>query len=468
MARINVVAMMLFSYLACSQELMLKKGESRIFNTTSNITTVFTSDPKVLDYSIVSVNKLIVFGVNDGYADLRVFGGSKSDMLLNLKVTVDPLAGELDRIAELIMSKNPGVKLKIDRLAEPGSRGYVLTGSVPDEGTRDHVYNMAAVALGLSVTTKTQDFQGAQEATPGSGGSSSNNSEELDFLEKVKSENLIDKLKLPPNNQVNVKLLVADVDKELIEQLGLTFNGTGVFTFSDIANNGAVRIASIVPVLRAVNNEKVAKILAQPNLSVLSGEEASFAITNQYTTFEEMPNNGISGGPPAIGRGTTVNPGVTLKIAPKVDSENKIKIKISQNVSNIYRNDQRGETTIADLRDRSTETTIELADGDSFMLAGLTDEREIENIQSVPFLGSIPFIGALFRSTSITKAKSELIIVATVELTRPIKSGGHIDYPVTTSRSVGETLINASFDGVSNTEMRRELESFINRTGFVR
>lgn len=459
-----------------SQEIMLKKGESKLFHTSENISTVFTSNPKVLDYNIIDTNKLVIFAVDDGYADVSVFGGDDSQTLLNLKVTIDPLAGELDRIARLIESKNPGASIEITRLAEPGKRGYILTGEVPDEGTKDNVYNMAAIALGLSVQPTTKSFSGADGANSNGGSSSGGSSDELDFLEKVKSENLINKLKLPTYNQVNVKLVIADVDKELIDQLGIDYN-KGVFSLPNTLVKdwpklgGDLRNISLVPIIRAIKNDKAAKILAQPNLSVLSGEEASFEIQNEYTTFEEAANTGgsiigIGNNTPVIRRGPTVRPGLTLKIAPKVSNKNKIKLKISQNLSNIYRYDQKGETTIADLRVRSSETTLELADGDSFVIGGLIDEKEIQSVTSVPFLGSIPFIGSLFRSTTINKTKSELIIIATVSLTKPVKNGSSYQIPTFKSRTLGESLINV--DIVKDTEQKQELEKFIELTGFVK
>lgn len=311
-----------------------------------------------------------------------------------------------------------------------------------------------------------------------------NSSDQIDFLEKVKSENLINKivLKQPKLNQINVKLLIADVDKELVDQLGIDYN-KGVFTLPNISGaswNEYVRGIGIEPVIRAIRNDKAAKILAQPNLSVLSGEEASFEIKNEYTTFEEKPNNsggstiisdvtaGILGGRsrPTIGKGETKEPGLTLKIAPKIERKNKIKLKISQNLSNIYRFDQRGETTVADLRTRSSETTIELGDGDSFILGGLVDEKEIETVTSVPFLGDIPFIGALFRSTQIRKNKSELIIIATVSITKPIKNGETYQIPTLSTRSLGESLINAQI--IDTGTQKSELNDFIKFTGFIK
>lgn len=473
MAKIKLLFLLFCAISLHAQELLLKMGESRVFSTSENITTVFTSDPKVLDYNIIDTNKVIIFAVKDGYASISAFGGDNSKVLLNVNVTIDPLAGELDKIAKMIESKNPGTTLKIDRLAEPGKRGYVLTGEVPDEGTRDHVYNMAAVALGLSIQKEGGNFQGTQGANAEGGEGAqdvSSSQNKVEFLEKVKTDNLIDKLTLPPFNQVKVKLIIADVDKELIEQLGIDFN-KGVYTFPNL-NSGMnfgsyFNGVSIIPVIKALKNDKAAKIIAQPNLSVMSGEEATFEIQNEYTTFQEAPNNsGLIGGSPAIVRGPTIRPGLTLKIAPKISNKNKIKLKISQNMSNIYRYDEKGQTTIADLRKRSTENVIELADGDSFILAGLIDEKEIETVTSVPFLGDIPFIGGLFRSTNITRSKSELVIMATVELVQPIKDGARYQIPTFKARSLGESLINVDF--VRDRDINIEVENFISNTGFVR
>lgn len=486
--RNNKIAVVLFSIFASmylnSAEIILKKGESKLFTTSENISTVFTSNPKVLDYNIIDTNKLVIFAVEDGYADISVFGGDESKTLLNLKVTIDPLAGELERIARLIEEKNPGSTIEITQLAEPGKKGYIITGEAPDEASKDNAYKMAVIALGLTPQNQQKSFNGAGGANSGNGGAGANSSDQIDFLEKVKSENLINKivLKKPKLNQVNVKLLIADVDKELVDQLGIDYN-KGVFNLPNVSGaswNEYVRGIGIEPVIRAIKNDKAAKILAQPNLSVLSGEEASFEIKNEYTTFEEKPNNsggstiisdvtaGIIGGRgrPTIGKGETKEPGLTLKIAPKIERKNKIKLKISQNLSNIYRFDQRGETTVADLRTRSSETTIELGDGDSFILGGLVDEKEIETVTSIPFLGDIPFIGALFRSTQLRKNKSELIIIATVSITKPIQNGQSYQIPTLSTRNLGESLINAKI--ITTGENKSEFSEFVKFTGFIK
>lgn len=447
-----------------ANEIALKKGESRVFTTTQNISMVFTSDPKVVDYQIVGAKKVIIYATGNGNASVKLFSIDDTT-LLSLDFLVDPVAGDLDSLARLIESKNPGSKIKIDRLAIAGEKGYIISGEVPNEKSKEIAYNMAAAALGLSIKTQEVE-QNSANSTTGNSKNQSQTDNSISFLERVKSENLINRLKLPKKNKVKVELIVADVEKNLIQTLGIDFNG-GIFrvpllqTQSGLkSSKGAIQTFGLTSIVEAIKNDNVAKILAKPNLSVLSGEKASFEVTSQYTPFSNVLD---SNGNVVTTPGTPIPYGISLAITPKVERDDKIKLAISQEVSNIHSIVTYNGIQAPNIKTRKTETVIELANGESFILSGLIDEKDNEVVQSVPLLGDIPFIGSLFRKTSIKKTKSELIVIATVRLVESIKSEEGYEIPVFKPRNLIESLINVSFKG----DMDKRADEFLQSIDFI-
>lgn len=458
------IFLILISFNLMASQIALKKGESKIFTTNENIGIVFTSDPKVIDYEVIGAKKVVVFATGNGNASVKIFGIDNEKTLINADFIVDPVAGDLDSIAKLIESKNPGSKIKIDRLAIAGEKGYIISGEVPNEKAKDIAYNMAAVALGLSIKTQEVEQDSANSTTGDSKNSSNDNS--ISFLERVKSENLINRLRLPKKNKVKVELMVADVEKELIQTLGIDFNG-GIFRVPLLQaqgglkpSMGAIQTFSLNSIVEAIKNDNVAKILAKPSLTVLSGEKASFEVTNQYTPFSNVidVNGNVATTP-----GTPIPYGISMAITPKVERDDKIKLTISQEVSNIHSIAKYNSMEAPNIKTRKTETVIELANGESFILSGLIDEKENEIVSSVPFLGDIPFIGAAFRKSTIKKTKSELIVIATVKLVDSIKHDETYVIPVFKTRSLIESLTNVTFNGSEE----KTADEFLSNINFI-
>lgn len=428
-----------------AQKLSLKLGESRIFQINNPVKTVFASNPKVIDYKLIGTSTLAIYAKANGYGEIKVLGGSNGrNILLNIEAVVDGQQDDLDRIAKIIEEQNPGSSIRISALSPnnesfTGQRGYMISGSVPSEEARSRAYATAAAALGLSsrkdnvrkrdaVVTSTQ---GVQLQSAGGG------SENLDFLEKVSVEGLIDSLKVLSKNQVHVRLIIADVEKSLIDKLGLDLNG-GILSIPLLTQGklsaGNINLRSIV---EAINDDRVAKILATPNISVLSGQSASFQVISQFTPISTTV---AQNGTPISSPQTPIDFGVSLTVQPRIFSEDKIVLNISQEVSNIQSVVNINNATSANLKKRRSSNVVELSDGDSFVLGGLIDEKEILEEHGLPLLGSIPYLGNLFKKTTKTTAKTELIAVVTVSLTKPLK--GHIA-PIATLDS---RFLRLSFD----------------------
>lgn len=180
----------------------------------------------------------------------------------------------------------------------------------------------------------------------------------------------------------------------------------------------ADRGKGILGVLSALSDAGLSQVLAQPTLLARSGEKAEFLAGGEVPI--PVPQAGGSSGAITI---EYRQYGVRLSVEPYVLSNNRIVLKLAPEVSEL---DYTNRITIQGFnipgfRRRSANTTVELGDGESFVIAGLTYSNSTDNESKVPLLGDIPLIGTLFRRTERSLEKLELVIVATPRLVRPLK-----------------------------------------------
>ncbi|HEY0957657.1 MAG TPA: type II and III secretion system protein family protein [Novosphingobium sp.] len=201
--------------------------------------------------------------------------------------------------------------------------------------------------------------------------------------------------------------------------LGALTEGFGIF--SKTFRLGNVNIEGI---LNAMESKGLAKTLAQPTLIALSGEKASFLAGGEFPVPVAQTGNNNGAGNGAIT--VEFKPfGVSLAFTPTVLGDKTISMIVEPEVSAI---DPSASLTVAGitipgLRTRRASTTLELRDGESFAIAGLLQKDFQTTVDQVPLLGSIPILGALFRSSSFKKGETELLIVVTPRLVAPIRPG---------------------------------------------
>ncbi|SEW09541.1 pilus assembly protein CpaC [Aliiroseovarius sediminilitoris] len=177
-------------------------------------------------------------------------------------------------------------------------------------------------------------------------------------------------------------------------------------------NAGGLRMNVL---LEALETKGVVRTLAEPNLTALSGQEASFLAGGEYPLPVSNGNNEIA---------VTYKPfGVELTFTPTVLADDVINLQLNAAVSGLdesvsYNN---GGFSINAFRRRETSTTVEMRDGESFAIAGLIEDDFQDNIGAVPWLGDIPVLGALFRSTEYQRSQSELVIIITAHLVTPTR-----------------------------------------------
>lgn len=202
---------------------------------------------------------------------------------------------------------------------------------------------------------------------------------------------------------------------------GTLGSATGFLPIGDafnivFGNNGYTGILSLL------ERKGLARVLAEPSLTALSGQTASFLAGGEFPY--PVPQTTGGGGAGTI----TVQFrefGVRLNLTPTVLANNRIAIKVAPEVSDLdFTNGLTiSGTTVPGLIIRRTDTTVELGDGETFVISGLVSNNLSNNVDKVPWLGDIPVLGAFFRSTRIDRTEKELIMVVTPHLVRPIARG---------------------------------------------
>jgi len=387
-----VICLLSFSVPA-ARIINLSEGDADTMTTSRDIGSVFISNPEVADYQVIDKNKVVFFGKTIGNASLLIFD-EEGKTLISRKLVVNK---SLVHIQQQIQLRYPDVDVKIYNLGEQA----VLSGMVSSDQEKEDIYNLTGELLGkeAEITLVEWDL--------------GDNQYEMDFMRKYRFSGIVNNIEVASTKQVNVKLSIAEVSHSFMEEFGIQLGSSGstAGVFVDYLTNFSAD--DIISVITAIGDDKVGQVLAEPNLSVISGETASFLAGG------ELPVITVVDGTTSV---EYKEYGVRLELMAKVLRDDKIKLSLMPEVSALddvyYSNDN---YDIPALRTRRARTTVELGDGQSFVLAGLLNSEDTESLRRIPYIGDIPIIGALFRHTETTRTKTELLIIATVNLVQPIQ-----------------------------------------------
>ncbi|OON42232.1 secretin [Izhakiella australiensis] len=425
---------------ARARDIYMEPGDSQVIQSQDNIDTVFISSPQVADYEIIGDRSVMIYAKSQGRADFTLFD-KEGEVITKNTLVVDVL---LSDIQKKILQIAPDSQVAIEKIG----RSYVISGTVATEEDRDKVYQIVGEGVGAQ--------KEITEKAVSELGDSSSSGNKSSWLADVVYQGVINKLQIPMTNQINVKLSVVEVTKNFTDNVGIDWSTSG-------STPGTFRFVkfdadTLTSLVHAISNDSVARGLAEPNLSVLSGETAEFLVGG------EIPIVTTS----TIG-GTSVQYkefGIKLNVGAKVSNSKRIRITLGEEVSNIDAsyNSKAGDSFPA-LQTRRARTTVELADGESFLLGGLISNNEREALARVPFIGDVPILGALFRNTSSSRARSELMVVATVNLVKPIGQNTVI-LPDFQRTSTWSRFLN--LDGIMNSRDRKMAQEFIEQGGFIK
>lgn len=217
------------------------------------------------------------------------------------------------------------------------------------------------------------------------------------------------------SNAIGTTLLTDEAGRPIVDLSGI------LDTFGIVGASFDIGSLNITTVLDALERKGILTTLAEPNLVALSGETASFLAGGEFPV--PVAQNGL-GGADSKGSSITVEfkPfGVSLGFTPTVLEDGVINLVVAPEVSSIDPNAsiRISGLTIPGLQTRRAQTTLELRDGQSFAIAGLIRNDFKDTVRQFPVLGSIPILGALFRSSGFQKQETELVIVVTPRLVKP-------------------------------------------------
>ena len=456
-----------FSSLTFANIHNLQIGQSKTLMLPENVGTVFISQDSIANYEVIDGKSLIIYGKANGRASLIVYD-SDNNIIINDTINVDPL---LYQITNRLAQNFPNSTITIDRYDSIDTTGkfvYVLSGTTPDTTTKGKIMALIGSSIG-------QAAERIRMESPNQGGGT----RPLTFLDYYTYSNIIDNIKVIEEYQVNVQLTFVEVSKEFTDSLGIewqsltldsmtssgsdtaTVNSIGEFSLLGIRKG--LNIHNITTMIRAVKNDRLAKVLAQPNLSVLSGEHASFLVGGEIPIVTKNKDGEANV--------TYKEYGIKLNISTKVNSDKRIRLFMDNEVSSVSGSYAFNNYNIPTLSSRKTRSTIDLSDGESFVIAGLITENDQEQLSRLPFISDIPILGALARSSTSNRSKSEMIVFATVNLVTSKNSFDNIELPTLERTDV----INSFFNIKNNMNKQRnksvpasnESEKFINDMGFI-
>ncbi|WED22297.1 type II and III secretion system protein family protein [Vibrio sp. JC009] len=394
------IALVSLSGLAvAASTLSLSEGEAKAISLAVPVESAFTSDSAIVDYQVIDNQKIIVFGKKTGQAAFMAFDDT-GKTVINHNVFVTTSYKELEL---QIHTQFPHSDIRISGIGKQ----VVLSGQASSDEEKQRIYQMAGELLGKKANDLEFELEGDDD-----------DSIEVDFMTRSRYDGIVNNIEVSATKQVNVKLTIAEVSHSFAEQFGIQMGSNGSpGVFVDQLSNFSS--SDIVSVITAINNENLGQVLAEPNLSVISGEQASFLVGGELpvvTVFDGSTNVEYK------------EFGIKLELMARVLRDDKIKLSLMPEVSSLDAQYKNALYDLPALKTRRAQTTIELGDGQSFVLGGLLNKEDRESLSRIPFIGDIPILGALFRHTETENNKTELIIVATVNLVKPVK-GHQIQVP---------------------------------------
>ncbi|MFC3023378.1 type II and III secretion system protein family protein [Vibrio zhugei] len=384
----------------------ISNGEANSLVAKDAISSVFIANPAVADYQVIGKRKVVVFGKKVGNTSLIVFDGDGNALISKTVVVNESLLA----IKQQVAMRYPHLDISIYNLGKQ----IVLSGMVASEEQKQGIESLIGELMEKSSTEKTVSVS-SDSSNSSSGSNSSGSSSDDGMTLKLGKEyqGIVNNLEVAVTKQVNVKLTVAEVSQSFAENLGIQINSAGQSNGIFVNSITHFSASDIVSVINAVADNTVGQVLAEPNISVISGGNASFLVGGELPVVTTS-NNGSSV--------SYKEYGIRLNLAANVLRDNKIKLAINPEVSSLDSQFKNNTYDVPALKTRKAKTTVELGDGQSFILGGLLSNEETESLSKIPYIGDIPILGALFRYTQTERKKTELVIVATVSLVKPIET----------------------------------------------
>jgi pilus assembly protein CpaC len=386
-----------------SAPLRVMVGKSLLVNTTERLKRVSVTDPTVADAIVVTPTQILIHGRSPGEVSLLIWDELERSQSFDLRVDVDVSAAAEE---EKRIFPEEQINVSASRSA------IVLSGHVTTEDVAKKAGQVAEAYTKNVVNVLTYGPVGAQEVLL-----------QVKFAEvdraalKTAGINLFSTGLTNTVGTTTTGQFGGFGPQQITDTVGQTApfqvnqtvsNVLNVFLFRPDIHMGAV--------INDLENKSILQILAEPNLIAVNGKEASFLAGGEFPFPIVQPGNGFTA--------VTISFkefGVRLKFTPLIMPNGDIHLRVQPEVSTL---DFTNALTISGftvpaLSTRRADTEFELKDGQSFVIAGLMDNRVTDVINKLPGLGDIPILGAFFRSKSAQKSKTELMVLCTVHRIQP-------------------------------------------------
>ncbi|HEY8593206.1 MAG TPA: type II and III secretion system protein family protein [Sphingomicrobium sp.] len=395
-----------------STQVLLSVGEGQMLNLSRSVASVWTSNPEVADVYVNGPRQMNLFGKKPGEATI-IATAADGSVVYGANVRVNQ---NISAINEIVREAMPGSDVRVTTVGQVA----ILNGTVasPEDAAQAEMLVKAALNPGVNVNE------------PGAP------------LTMVP----VSRLRVATPLQVTLKVRIAEINRTAVKRMGvnlLSSDPTGGFQFG-VAQGGGIYLPApggdgkgagdiirtaigstfsasgklfgldLIGSLDIAAQDGLVSILAEPNLTALSGETASFLAGGEFPIPVSQ----------SLGAVTIEYKqyGVGLAFTPVVLADGRISMRVRPEVSELS---DAGSVklngyTVPALTTRRAETTVEVGSGQSIMIAGLLRNTANNSIQKAPFLGDLPVLGALFRSTNFQKQETELVVIVTPYLVRPV------------------------------------------------
>ena len=399
-------------------------GKSSLMHMSAPIERISVGNPSIADVSLINPTELYLLGKNYGSTNIMVWRKGGDTLVMDVNVSIDA-----QRMEQKLRDLLPDEK---DIRVKPAADSVILLGTVSSALKAKYAEEIAdAFVRDINRTLVLPVNAGDAKAKSGTalnvgGGDSS---------PRAGGAKVVNLLQVTQPQQVMLEVKIAEVSKTLIDKLGSSVamnrsSGNGENSFSLLSNflskgggllqalNGAGNAFTI----DAQKDDGLVRVLAEPNIMAISGQSASFLSGGKI--FIPVSRTTDAGGITITLEEKEF--GIGVRFMPTVLDGTRINLKLMSEVSELS---QTGSpflsvnnvvSIIPSMSVRKVDTTVQLNDGQSFVIAGLIKNNATTAIKRIPGLGEIPVLGALFRSTEFQKDQTELLFVITPRLVKPL------------------------------------------------
>lgn len=430
-----------------SQTIKVGLNKSIVIDLPGDAHDILVASPGVADAITRTSRRIYIFAKQVGSTNIFIFDAAGRQLLsIDLQIERD-----ISNLEENLKKYVPGSDIKVEIVND----NIILTGTVPTPQASSRVVQLARAFISGGEATTNQFNDNNFGGTAGNGGT-------VIFDQEARQESqIVNLLRIEAEDQVHLKVTIAEIQRTIVKQLGIDLAATGltagnldlgVLTDNPLGLGGLFANSqvgarynssggeSVEGILRALDQAGVMRTLAEPSLTAISGETASFSVGGEYNIVGSGTNSGSFFTDPTVPSipgvpqteqsvsFSTVSYGVNLSFTPVVLAPGRISLRISTEVSEpttegsaiVGRAGSGGAITTPGIRRRQAETTVELPSGGSMVLAGLLRDDVRQAASGFPGLSKIPVLGTLFRSRDYQRSESELVIIATPYLVRPV------------------------------------------------